>query len=98
MSVSLNLKDREGNPVLGYLSPLGISETEIEENKSYLTESLEVVTLKRSTLPYYKFTVDYWNTGTDSNDSEVWNEKGEAYHSDCKYNLLREIFVDYRGI
>ena len=62
----------------------------IEDGKTYLCKNGEVVTVRRSNLPYYKFGVLKLN-GIKSDDTEVWSEDGIAYHDDCGYNFVKEI-------
>jgi len=67
----------------------------LEEGKVYECKNGNKVKVKRSNLPYYKFTVKENLPSEegfiDTNTSEVWNENGIAYHDDCGYNFIREV-------
>ena len=57
---------------------------------TYTCENGYTVTVKSSSLPYYKFKVEsaYDECGTQCDWlSEVWTEDGKAYHHDCGFNF-----------
>jgi len=62
----------------------------IQEGHTYECKNGIVVTVRRSNLPFYKFTVEKID-GITSKDSEVWSEEGVAYHDDCGYNFVSEV-------
>lgn len=54
------------------------------EGKTYICENRVIVTVKRNSLPYYSF------SATEDHISEVWTKNGQAYHSDCDWNIIEE--------
>lgn len=62
---------------------------QVQEGKQYYVDTgimgKHIVTLKRNSLPYYKWSMD---TGPDFLKKEVWTDDGNAYHDDCGFNLI----------
>lgn len=64
----------------------------LQEFCTYRTENGYIVTVERSTLPYYKFRALRASIeGKDVKLSEVWTEDGIAYHDDCGFNIVEQI-------
>jgi len=89
--INVDIEKPDGTPY--YLNGI-VKFIFIEEGKTYLTKSRGKVRVKKSNTYkgyHYKFTVDQWIDTNDTNTSEVWSSRGEAYHYDCGYNIVKEV-------
>lgn len=57
---------------------------------TYKTENGYLVTVRRNSLPFYKFSVEKALdvNGNACDMAEVWTEEGVAYHNDCGFNFV----------
>lgn len=65
----------------------------IKSGGIYKTKDGDIVKLVRNSLPYYKFKCVEVNGLPNNCYGEVWTEEGKAYHDDCGYNIVEEVYV-----